>query len=494
MNSAVRTQPRDGLAAALAFAPRVFRAKWPGLIAAVIGLAGTAVGVMLTTRLYRSEAVLMYQRGIASDLEGESPRALGLRLQDAFSSRVRLENLIKKNRLYPRLVKKRGLVEAAEEMDTHVKVTLREGYTYRVSYDAEDRDQAREVLTQLIQSVIDEEDQRRRRQAEESKSFLDAERARADEEVKAKEAAVTAFFSRHPQLAGENNAVPGGTIRAADRAAAGPADTFTLEVQAANIEDAIAKAKAPHGPRSVVTKGGKVLDPVLVAAQTRASTELQAARRDLAAKEARFTNDHPDVKAAVIAVKQAEAAFQQAEAAALASATAIPSSTTSEAGPADDGASQTAGLQRALAAVRAQIAAVKARSAPRREVERDVKSAVAVDTEWAELTRAASEARERQQQLESRQFQAQLTATLVAAKQAGGLIVVDPPYRPMHPVTGGRSKVAIGGSIGSVVLALIVMVLAAMMDRRIYDMEDISRVIPQDMVIVVPRLEAPKGD
>lgn len=487
MISSARTPPRDGLSALLAFMPRVLRAKWIGLVAAVLGLAGTAVGVLLTKRLYRSETVLLYEKGLVGSGE-ESSRGLGIRLQDAFGSRVRLEALIKKNKLYPRLVKKKGLVEAADEMNAHVKVILREGYAYRISFDYEDRDRIQDVLTQLVTSVIDEENERRRRQADETKRFLDAERARADEDVKAKEAALGNFLSRHPQLAGVAGAAPGATIRASE-SGTGPADTFGLEMQAANIEEAIARARAQPG--QPVTKGGRMLDPTLVAAQSKAAAELQAARRDLAAKEARFTNDHPDVKAAVTAANQAEKAYRLAEAAALASATTSSPAPSGDVAAAGDNA---ASLQRALAAVRAQIAAIRARSAPRREVERDLKTSVAVDTEWTELARAASEARERQQQLETRQFQAQLTATLVAANQAGGLTVVDPPYRPMKPITGGRSKVAIGGGLGSLVLALAVMLLAAKFDRRIYAAEDIARVYPVDILVEVPRLEAVKSE
>ena len=119
------------------------------MIAAVLGLAGTAVGVLLTQRLYRSETVLLYEKGLVGGGE-ESSRGLGIRLQDAFSSRVRLEGLIKKNKLYPGMVKKRGLVEAAEEMNTHIKVLLREGFAYRISYDTDDCDRAQDVLTQLV--------------------------------------------------------------------------------------------------------------------------------------------------------------------------------------------------------------------------------------------------------------------------------------------------------------------------------------------------------
>jgi uncharacterized protein involved in exopolysaccharide biosynthesis len=340
-----------------------------------------------------------------------------------------------------------------------------------------------------VNSVIADETDRRRRQADETKRFLDAERARADEDVKVKEAALGNFLSRHPQLAGVSGAAPGATIRAAE-SGAGPADTFGLEMQAANIEDAIARAQTGQSGQPIM-KGGRMLDPALAVAQS----NLQTARRDLAAKEARFTNDHPDVKAAVAAVNLAEKAYRQAEAVAAASAaTSSTASSGDVAAASDGGGGSIAGLQRALAAVRAQIGAVRARSAPRKEVERDLKTSVAVDTEWAELARAATEARERQQQLETRQFQAQLTATLVAANQAGGLQVIDPPFRPMKPITGGRSKVAIGGGLGSLVLALGVMVLAAKFDRRIYGAEDIARVYPVDILVEVPRLEAAKSE
>ena len=83
---------------------------------------------------------------------------------------------------------------------------------------------------------------------------------------------------------------------------------------------------------------------------------------------------------------------------------------------------------------------------------------------------------------------------MVAANQAGGLTIVDPPYRPMKPITGGRSKVAIGGGLGSLVLALAVMLLAAYFDRRIYGVEDIARVYPVDILVEVPRLEAVKSE
>src|SRR5262249_47330405 len=158
-----------------------------------------------------------------------------------------------------------------------------------------------------------------------------------------------------------------------------------------------------------------------VAARTRAHTELQAAQRDLIEKQARFTLEHPDVKAALRHVALAEATLRQADAALEASranAPAAQSGGAAAAAPAQDrNAGRVGALRRALSSVRAQIAGVKSRSAPRAEVPRATSSVVEIDTEWTRLNRDVVDARERVMQLEGKQFQAQLMATLVGGGQ-----------------------------------------------------------------------------
>jgi hypothetical protein len=91
----------------------------------------------------------------------ESARVLAARLQDAFTSRQRLDALIHDMKLYRAVLERRGRVEAIEEMRKHISVSNREGYTYRVSYDGETRELAKSVLERLAASVIDEDVKRR---------------------------------------------------------------------------------------------------------------------------------------------------------------------------------------------------------------------------------------------------------------------------------------------------------------------------------------------
>ena len=489
--SATASQPRDLVSTMVAFVPRMMRAKRAGLLAVGLGILGTLGAALSSRRLYRSEAVLMYEPAAAnvSSGGGESPRQVAARLQDMVSSRQRLESVITGLNLYAKTVDRRGMVEAVEEMRSRLKLVGNEGYTYRLSFDIDSRELAPQVLTYLLKTVIDDDSKRRQKDAGDSKNFLDAERKRADADLKSKEQALAAFLAKHPQLAAETSAT-GGAIRAADRGSgASSGEIVSLEMQAAQIEDALAAAMRQVAPG---VTGVPSLDPAIAALQARAEAELSAAQRDLAEKQNRFTDEHPDVKAAAWRLTQAEAAAKQARSAASAGLAAATAAARAEhtAAPVEDPANspRVAALRRAMGAVRSQIAALRSRETPKGEGARNVDSIVSVDTDWTQLARGVAEARERQQQLEGKQFQAQLLATLVAGNQAGGLVIADPPFKPMRPISGGRAKVLIAGFAGSVMLALLVLIVAGLLDRHIYDAHDVANAVHADIVVVVPRL------
>ncbi|HSS40289.1 MAG TPA: hypothetical protein VLT58_16090, partial [Polyangia bacterium] len=386
---------------------RVLRARKVGAIAMGFGLGATVVLALSTHRLYRSEAVLVYERGAQAvgATEGTSARGLASRVGDMMLSRERLEGLVKEMNLYAGIVDRRSVVDAGDELRRHLKITAREESTLEVAYDGESRDLAKNVLDRLITGVIDADARRRTREAEDAVKFLQNERRQADDELKKKEGALSTFLSSHPQLAGEvGSATSGGLIRAADRdrASAAGGDVASLELQAAQIEEslnAISPLAVASGP------GQAVGDPSLLAAQGRADAELQAARADLADKEAHFTTEHPDVKMAMRRVAMAEAAVRRTEAAAVASRRmpVAPVSAGAAASASAD-AIRIGALKRALAAVHQQIAAAHGRSSPRAEMPKSTGSMVAIDTEWPRLNRDVVEASERQTQLQTRQF------------------------------------------------------------------------------------------
>jgi hypothetical protein len=486
------SQGGEHLQVLTSFAPRAARSLWVGSLAFAVGLVITTFVVLSTHRLYRSEALLAYQRGIRAasmNEEGEPAKLVGARLRDTMLSRQRLEGFIKSMNLYTKLVDKRGMVEAVDLMLKHLVVKDREGYTYAVSFDYESRDLAQSVLQKILDEIIRDERQRRAKEAEDTKRFLDAERKQADEDLKEKEGALSAFLTAHPQLAGEaagGSASAGSLLRAADRERVGlpGTDTTALEIQAAQIEESLAAA----GARPAPTRSGEVgLDPALVASRTRAEADVQAAQKDLADKQAHLTNEHPDVKQALRRLALAEAAQRRVDAAIAAwkpPASSAAPNPAAEAPAGEDG--RVAALRRALTAVRQQIAVVKSRGMPRAEVPKTVSSVVAIETEWTRRNREVSEARERQSQLESKQFQAEIALTLADAGRAGQFVIADPPFRPMRPVAGSRFKVAAGGFAGSLFLALLTIGLAAAVDDRLYALRDVESLLDDGIVVAIP--------
>ncbi len=480
---------------------RALRRAWVGAIVFALGLAVTAAVVLTTKRIYRSETVLLYERGVQSaalNRDPEGPRQVASRLKEMVLSRQRLQKLIEEMNLYPETVDKRGIVEAIEEMHKHLIFgNEHEGSTFRVSYDGETRPLAKEVLEKLVGGVIVDDTVRRRREADETRRFLDTERRHADEEVKAKESSLSEFLSKHPQLASEtgSTAAAGGLLRAADRAGLGSgAEVASLEMQAAQLEQSIAAAGSPVRVAGGRTISSAALDPQLLAAQGRAQAELQSAQRDLADKQMHLTNEHPDVRLAIRRVAAAEAAERRATAALTAWRPPAPA-VGEMAAPSDapaDGGDRTGSLRRALAAIRQQIAAVRGRTAARAEVPRTASSVVAIDTEWTRLNREVGEAHERQSQLEAKQFQAQLAATLIADGQGGRIVIADPPFLPMRPIAGKRLKVAMIGGIASLMLGIAVLGLLALFDDRLYSARDIEGMFDDGIVVVIPKAASPR--
>jgi uncharacterized protein involved in exopolysaccharide biosynthesis len=494
--------PREHLSALLSVAPRAIRAIWIGGIALAIGLGGTVAWTLSTAHLYRSEAVIAFEHGVRTGTqtsERDSPREIAARLRDMLTSRQRLERVIEELNLYRKIAEHQGQGAAIDEMRKHLAISGREEFAYRISYDANGRELAQRVLETLVKGVIDEDAQRRVREAEETKRFLDVERLHADEDLKVRETALSGFLAKHPSLAAEtggSGASTGGIIRAAERATpAASGEVATLELQAAQLEESLAAAGVRVPPSPGNPNPG---DPALVGARVRALTELQTAQRDLTEKQAHFTNEHPDVKAALRHVAVAEAALRRADAALEAEKSANPPKPVEAPAPSptseEEGATgRTAALKHALAAVRSQISAVKSRGAARVEVPQGVSSLVAIDTEWTRLNRDVSEARERQMQLEGKQFQAELMATLAGGGQGGRLVVIDPAFRPVRPITGGRFKIAVVGLAASLVLSLLTIILFAAFDDRLYGERDVNRIVKDGIVVVIPKLTGKSG-
>ncbi len=457
----------------------------------VIVTGATLAFVLLAPRSYTSETVILYQEAMRSgDLMGEgggaeNARRAGARLREVLLSRVILEPLITELDLYPKIVERRGLVDAVDEMRKHVKFRAREGDTFEIAFESNTPHRAQEVTRRLADRIVQEASSRRAEQAKTLKEFLDAESDRNKNSLRDIEGQLAKFLALHPEFSGPTT--PDGRPAALPAAVAAAAPKATdpvsaLEWKAAQIERQL---RAGSGTVEPAPKPKRKEPPRLPD-----SPELVAARRDVDDKAGRFTEKHPDVIAARARLRSAEAA--QATAQAAADRTAAQADDPPVVAATDENREA---LTKRLAELRAMIAARRAGTAATKTSSGTVAApdnheAVGLEVEFRRLQREATDARERQRQLDDQSFKASIAANSAMNDRNIQVSVLDQAYLPTHPSSKPRSTMFMVGFAVALVLAAATALLSLRLDDRIHDRLDLEALDMLPIVAVIPRAKA----
>jgi uncharacterized protein involved in exopolysaccharide biosynthesis len=484
---------RDAVAWSSPFRVRTRSTLWIGTVVFALGLLATGARVLATKPLYRAEALVIYEPGVLPS-EDDAPREMGPHLREMLTSPPRLYGLVEELHFDEAPVARHtdvNLAHRADKLREDIRVAARDGTSFAVSYDAPDRDQAKAVLTRLVNAVVDDDTARRQQQAEAARRALDLERQKAEQDLAVKQARLADFSAKHP--AAKNAAPTGDRERSADTAA----EIASLQLRATELEAMLAHPASREAAGAldpaVVAGATHTADPAVVAARAKIAAQLLADERDLDEKQTRLPGQHPEIKAALRRVSDARAALRKSDAAVAASAAAADAAATPAVVKPGAG-EQTTSLRRALSAVRARIAMLQRprRSSPAAG-RADAADAVAAPSAGdaaiaAELARAVSEARERRRQVEGKLFQAQLLSTLGAAGQGGGFLVSVQPSLPARPIAWRRLKVGLIGGPLSLVLGLFAFLLAGRLDGHLHDPTDVARILGPKVVVVAPKL------
>ncbi len=482
---------KDSSGGALHLVRRAARYYRVALGTFVVGVGIAGIVAFQVKPIFKSETVLLYRQisRPGGDSEGgESARRAGQRLQDMVFARDRLEKMIKELGLYTPLVKKRGYVEAVDEMRRRISFSVRESSTFRISFESTSPAMAHTVTTKLAALLIEENSRLRLLEADETKRFLDAEKLKIDAEFKTKETELAHFLVMHPEFAAESgrgDASAGASIRAARVGDAGDPALFSLEMSAAQLRERLAAATGARQPVRSAT--GVLLDPELVAAKARADAALAAAQRELAERQTKLTDRHPDVATAKARLDIAAAEARRA-AELLAAAPTRPAPAPASAAVVVAEPETVRSIRHQLGLVEGQLGALRA--AKKRAVrpgKADPGQIVELETQWTRLNREVSETRERHRQLEDKQFQASLVATMETSGQGGQMVVVDPPFVPTRAVRSSRRLAAGMGLALAAFVSLSVALGFALLDDRLYDAVDVERLGLAPVLAVVPK-------
>jgi hypothetical protein len=441
-----RELPRDQLARAQRLLRRARRHLLAGLGGAVLGAALIAALVLARPARWVSQVVMAYEEGLQWDAEEgrERPRQVVQRLRETLLARTRLPQVVQELELSPRLVAAGRMDDAVEELLQGITFRVEDGGTFTISATGATPQEAQRLAARLSELVIADNARLRSAQVEVARRFLEEQARRNEEQLRAKETLLARFLARHPEFVPEG-ATGGSAARLAQRR------------RPAGLEpEPVVARPPPRRPASTPAPAAPAPPAALVAADRQAQEALAAARRDLDDLGKRYTAMHPAVVAAALRLQDAERDARVAGAALAAAESATPA-----AAPAAPPAPEPV-VERAR------------QPAPPAPPPESPEAVVGVETEYATLSREVAEARELVQKVDGRHFGAAMAQAAFASGNAAQVRVISPAYLPAHPAGASRRALALAGLLASLVLGAAACLLAALLDDRVLEPQDLE--------------------
>ncbi|WP_437728055.1 hypothetical protein [Sorangium sp. So ce861] len=527
--------PRERLDRAISVLGRV-RMYWRGMAAMIaVGVSISLALALTTKRVWRSEATILYRETIQTGRDPQSSAAraarLGPKLKDTLIARGTLAGVIEAFGLYPEKTA-RSMVEAVEEMKSHVGFRAQSSDTYVISFTHDDPHVAQQVAARLTQILIDDYRRDSLGAATMTRDFLRRELAEASAKVDEASRALATFLAKNPQFQwGLNDSPyapapqplgpPGAPAPAAARAAPAPPPRHA-DPQLAALERQLARVEALLGvARSPAAAPGQPLPPSVIDAQRArdaAAAALASAEAALAEKLSTVTPIHPDAIAAKRRVEAARSQLAAAESAlglVRAGLTEVPRGEAGALTPSRRAAlsAERSALLRQIAGLRAraggggaaaggearrapasgepgrapEAAGGEARRAPAGSDGDAEERVIELETEWHRLRLDLERAREYLKAVQTNERAADLSADAAENKSETELDVLDPAYLPSRP-DRGRGRVFFAGAAVTFFFALGVAGARVLLNDTLYDGGDIHALGGPALLAAMPEL------
>lgn len=498
----IAQNPPTGAPDVGAMVRRLF-AHWQVIIVCMI-IGALVTGQIVKTRVatYKSETVIFYREGIGKNVTGpsegaaEALRTLGTKLKETLLAQQTLRKIIDEFHLYTDIIEKTGYADAVDAMRKKTEFKSRSQDTFAISYEGPDKDTAQLVCARMAEILISENAKRLIDDNRGTTEFLEIEKRRADEELERTERDISEFLMAHPEFASAKEALGVQTILAEKKAEARAAQLRrAAQGTGGGRRREAPQQQFPGGPPVAPTDRAPAVDPVLLAAQAAASTELLAARKDFDDKSNRLTDEHPDVKGARSRVAAAEAGMGRAQEAVTAATQAAAQKV--EPAPRKIGktgddpyaeAAPDAGARPAAAgAPAAAPAGEKVRPPKPRDHDSDNK-AVSLEIEWSRLSRALGNVRSRQYDMDSKLYKTEMVSSTVESGYGSTIAVLDPAYKPSAPSNAPNKTVAMMGLGASLAVGVVLSAAWGLfLDDRVFGAGEIEVIVMVPVLGAVPR-------
>ncbi len=428
--------------------------------------------------IFRSECQVQYRLGKGEHDESGIDRVMHLapKFRQVLTTRARLESVIKEFDLYPRMVESRGMGEAIDEAREHIEVRGRDSETFFLSFESESRETAQRVTQRLADDMIQEFESQKVLVAKQKAEFVAREQEQAESRMEEAETALSTLAAEHPAMAAAvKGSLPGSADSLMIAQQRGTARTpSAASAFGVNAPGESANPSAPPSVSHLVTQ--------LTTARDEAAARVGRAHQDLDEKRAINTEQHPDVAAARGDLAIAQRALDGA------TARLDHAQTEAHAGAGDAAAPRRA-FRPSARRDRAPAPALTEAAA-----EESVQNETALRLDFERGLRAVRDAREVYTQRHDSMEKAKLELSAARATANESMSVLDPANLPTKPYKGGRSKVAMGGGLASLIFALAYAVIAVLLDDRVRDASDLRQLGLRAPIGVIPKISsAPRG-
>jgi len=324
-----------------------------------------------------------------------------------------------------------------------IKTTAAQRNFYTIAYSDKDPQQAKRVVQSLLTIFVEGGQGDKRKDSDSARVFIDDQLKTYAERLTAAEDAVTEFKRRNVGL------MPGQGQNYFERMSVARTELNQARLELAEAEqgrDAIRRRLASDSPglmadeRPAEATGSRT--PVLEVTTPELDARIQALQQRLDTLRLSYTEQHPDIVAAVASMEQLQGQkrremdqkrrdLEEKERAAARVRKASPSSPSASQDPVYQK------LSISLAEFEASVASLRARVAEydRRvnELRATANAIPKVEAEYTQLTRDYEVTKRNYDQLVSRRESAQITSDMQSTSNAMDFRVIDPPQVPSKP-------------------------------------------------------------
>ncbi len=508
--------PRDKFDQIIAFVRRTMRYWW---LVGIIGFIGGVLSVLLALSQdprFMSQAKVFYNERIQSSILqgsdlGINTRNLAYRYQEMLLSRTNMLRLINEKELFPEVMAKKGEDAAIEEFEKAATFRTRGTGMFTISFMAKDPELAQSVAARMVEILIAEDEKYRLDQATATMDFLIKRKAKIEAELEKRQRELAEFINKNPEFALDSSASAGGrvqpgvVIRAQNQAQnqaqndprgvavvpGTPSELQALERQRRRLR---ARIDAPDNVEPVPVPK----TPERIEAEQRvdeAERELRRATRTLEDRSARFTDAHPDVISAQLAVEDARSRLNRAKA----QLPPLPKPEPPTPIDREELRSELRRIERNIAELRAKQRNNRTDDGDKSDADEEPRAeesegswVVALETEHARLKQAVEEQSNRLESTDNSLSRAELKSSQQTAEQGEVLSIIDPANLPTMPEGKGRGILAAAGTAVFLMLGAMLALALALVDDRIYGGGDLERLAIAPVAVVVPKSQRPK--